>query len=381
MFRFTFLLSLNLLSLLLRTLRLTWLYGALKLDDADRTRTVNNIGQGVVWTAVQDYLARVRTSVAAAMGVFVEGTTSDYSRRYKLPGGGRLQRRGNQSQTGAVKGIGQWDVAFTLEDFGAQIAVDDVAMAYMTAEEMQRHVDTVVVQDINTVRYEILKALLNNTARTFIDPIWGSLTVQPLALASDSVLYPPVLGSETEATDTHHIESGYAASAISDTNNPYVTLRDELEEHWGAAQGGSNIVAFINNAQVSKTEDLTDFDPVDDRFVVPGANTDTLRGLPANLPGRIIGRTNGVWVAEWRHVPANYIIAVHLDAPAPLIERVDPADTNLGTGLQLVSRDTIYPFEMSHWRHRFGVGVGNRIGAAVMELGSGGTYDIPSGFA
>lgn len=381
MFKITVLLSLHVLSFVLRTLRLSWLYGALKLDDADRTRTVNAIGQGLVWTAVQAYLAGVRESLNRAMGVFIESTTSDYSRRYKLPGGGRLQRRGMQSQAGAVKAAGQWDVGLPLEDFGAQIAVDDVAMAYITAEEMQRHVDTVVVQDVNTVRFEILKALLNNTARTFVDPFWGSITVQPLALAGDGVLYPPVLGSESEATDTHHLESGYAASAISDTNNPYITLRDELEEHWGATQGGSNIVAFINNAQVSKTEDLTDFDPVNDRFVTPGADRDVVTNLPASLPGRVIGRTNGVWVVEWRHVPANYIIAVHLDAPAPLLMRVDPADTGLATGLQLISRDTISPFEMSHWRHRFGVGVGNRIAAAVMELGSGGTYDIPTGFA
>ena len=42
---------------------------------------------------------------------------------------------------------------------------------------------------------------------------------------------------------------------------------------------------------------------------------------------RVIGRVNGVWVVEWRFVPANYILAIHLDAPKPLMQRVDPADT------------------------------------------------------
>lgn len=380
MFRFSLLLSLSFFSLLLRTLRLTWLYGALKLDDADRTRTVNNIGQPVVWNAVQDYLNRWRASVEAAMAVFVESTTSDHTRRYKLPGGGRLQRRGLQSQTGAVKGTGQWDVALPLEDFGAQLAGDDVAMAYMTVEEVQRHIDTVTLQDLNTIRFELIRALVNSTARTFVDPIWGSLTVQPLA-NGDTVVYPPVLGSEAEATDTHYLESNYAATAISDTNNPYMTIRNELEEHFGAVQGGSNIVVFIHPDEVPETENLTDFDPTDDRYVITGANTDQVTNLPAGMPGRIVGRTNGVWVVEWRHIPTGYMIGLDLDAPRPLLQRVDPADTGLGMGLQLVSTDAIYPFQMAHYRHRFGLGAGNRLNGVVLELGIGGTYTTPAAYS
>jgi hypothetical protein len=355
---------------------MSWLLGALKLDDADRTRTVSNIGQAAIFTATQDFLARINADRDAAAGVFVERTTDRYTERYYLPGGGYLQRRGRQTQTASVKAGGYWDVGYPLEDFGAQISGDDVSLAYMTLEMYQRHVDTVVIQDVNTFRFEILKALVNSTAGTFVDPINGSLTIQRLA-NGDATLFPPLLGTNTEATDTHYLESGYAASAISDANNPFVTIKDEIEEHFGT---DGNIAVFVNNAQVAKTEALTDFDPVNDANVRAGANEATVINVPAALPGRVIGRTNGVWVVEWRYLPANYMIGIDLSAPAPLVQRVDPASTGLGMGLQLVAEDEIYPFRMAHWRHRFGFGVGNRLNGVVMELGTGGTYSVPSGF-
>lgn len=355
------------------------LFGTLGLPDGDRT-FVNTIGQRVVFDAVQRLLEQYRADLAAASAVFVEGTTEDWKFRYKLPGGGRLQRRGGQGQSGAIKAGGQWDVAFPLEDFGAQIAGDRVSMAYMRVDEMDRHISTVQIQDTNTVRWEILRGLLANTARTFEDETGpGTLVIQPLA-NGDSVKYPPIMGSEVEATADHYLVSGYAATAISDTNNPFKTIADRLEARFGAEQGGSNIVAFINPDETPETEALTDFDPVNDRFTTPGVNTDQLMGMP-QVPGRIIGRVNGCWVSEWRFCPSGYIMGVHLDAPKPLLMRVDPADTGLGRGLQLVAEDDLYPFKQSHWAHRFGVGVGNRLNGMVIKLAAAGSYEAPAAYA
>lgn len=356
------------------------IFAALGLQDTDRSY-INTLGQRVVYDAAIQLLEQYNAALNAAMGVFVERTTEDYKIRYKLPGGGRLQRRGGQAQSGAKKAYGAWDVALPLEDFGDQLVGDDVTLAYMTMDEFDRHLDTIMLADVNTVRFEMFKSIFNNTARTFVDPLYGSLTIQSLA-NGDSVTYPPVEGSETEATDDHYLESGYAAASISDSNNPFATIRDELEEHFGGgASGGSNIAVFINNAQTAKTEALTDFDPVAQRFVSEGSNSDVAdKGLPAGLPGKLLGYTNGVWVIEWRWVPANYMLGLHLDAPKPLLQRVDPAATGLGQGLQLVATDDEYPFEASHYRHRFGLGVGNRLNGVVMELGTGGTYTIPTAY-
>jgi hypothetical protein len=227
----------------------------------------------------------------------------------------------------------------------------------------------------------MLKRLFNNVYTTFVDPLYGSLTVVTLANNTSGDLFPPVEGSESEANDNHYLESGYAAATISDTNNPVVTMRDELEEHFGGgAQGGSNIVSFINNAQTAKIKALSAFTEINPQFVSPGAQTALAdQGLPS-VPGKLIGYCDGSWVSEWRWIPADYMLSVHLEAPKPLLVRVDPANTGLAQGLTLVSEDEMYPLRASHYQHRFGVGTGNRLNGVVMELGTGGTYTIPTAY-
>lgn len=359
---------------------MTGIFGLIGLQDVAATYAyVNAIGQRVVYEATNRYLQQSNEDMIAALQVFVQTTTEDHQERYKLAGGGRLQKRGGQAQSGAVKAGGRWDVGYPLEDFGAQVAATDIAMAYMSPEEYQLHIDTVRIQNQNTVRFELLYALFNNTARSFVDEIWGTLTIQPLA-NGDAVLYPPVIGSETEAVENHYLESGYAASAIGTTNNPYATIVNELQEDFGESTGGDNIVTFINPAQTALTEAIAGFVGVTDRFIRVGTDQDVPINLPT-VPGNIIGRVSGTWVSEWRWMPANYQLGLHLEAPPPLKMRVDPAGTGLGRGLQLVAKQMDTPIESAHWRHRFGFGVGNRLNGVVMELGTGGTYSIPAAYA
>jgi len=355
------------------------IFSALGMSDTERV-FVRTVGQRVVYDAVQKVLADYNTELSKATRLFISETTSDFKLRYKLPGGGRLQRRGGQAQSGAVKAYGQWDVALPLEDFGAQVSGDNISLAYMTLQDLNNHMNTVMIQDMNTVRYEILKSLLNNTQRTFVDPLNGSLSIEPLA-NGDTVVYPPVEGSESEATENHYAETNYLYTAIDDTNNPLVTVRNELEEHFGTPTGGSNIVVFCNNAEEPYITALSDFDPVIDRFIRAGQDTDEPVNLPFELPGKILGRSNGVWVVEWRWIPAHYLLGIHLDAPAPLMMRVDPADTGLPRGLTMVARDNEYPFEDSHFSHRFGIGAGNRLNGAVLKVGTDGAYAIPAGYS
>lgn len=356
------------------------IFGALQLSDNDRSY-VNTIGQRVVYDAVKRLIDQHNEDVRLAYGVFVGESTSDFKRRYKLPGGGYLQKRAPNGKPGLVKAYGEWDIALPLEDFGAGIGGNDVAIAYMTIQELDRHIDTVTMQNLNTIRREILVALLNNDNYSFVDPINGTLTCVPLA-NGDAVIYPPAAGSDTEGTDNHYLESGYAYTAISDTNNPFKTIHEELVQHNGGTTGGESVAVFINPDETPYVEALTDFDPVNDRFVVPGANIDQVVGLPANLPGRVIGRCNSCWVVEWRWTPSHYMIGLELDpsTPRPLIERIDPVDTGLGSGLQLVAVDEKYPFTEAFYRNRFGFGVGNRLNGVVMELGTGGSYTIPTAY-
>ena len=356
------------------------IYGVLGLADNERV-FLSTLGQGVIYDAVNEYLAFHNEELARTLSVFVDETTSDHKRRYMLPGGGRLQNMGfnPQAAPAVTKAYGSWDVAFPLYDFGAGQSTSRVSGAYATTQDLQRHLDNIRQQDINTVRFEIVNALLGSTQTSFVDPNWGTLLIEPLA-NSDTVVYPPVLGSETEVTDNHYLESGYATASISDTNNPYVTIVAELEEHFGAPTGGSNIVTFINNAETAKTQALTDFVSVTDMRINPGDDTATITGLPAGVPGRVLGAVSGTWVVEWRHLPAMYMVAIHMDAPKPLVMRVDPDYTGLAGGLQLVANSDKTPFTNSFYSHRFGIGAGNRINGVVMEMGTGGTYSVPTGY-
>ena len=360
---------------------MTTIYSALNINDTDRV-FLSTLGQRVVYDAVQAVLSEHNAAMQAAIGLFVQGTTSDYKIRYKLPGNGKMQDMGVHPMgvPAAVKAYGQWDVAFPLYSFQDAIGNDRISMAYMTVQDLARQLNTVMIRHANTTRFQILKALLNNTQRTYVDELWGNLLIEPLA-NGDSVLYPPVLGSDAEATETHMLESGYAVASISATNDPMATIVAELEEHFGTPTGGSNILTLIDPTATSYVKAMTGFVPVEDKFVQSAITVTTLLGLPS-VPGRLIGRTaSGSWVSEWRWMPATYMLGIHLDAEKPLMKRVDPADTGLPTGLTLIARDENFPLESAYYEDRFGFGVANRLNGVAMEVANGGSYTIPSGMS
>lgn len=354
------------------------IFGLLGVDDTERV-FLSTLGQDVIYDAIGSLIARYNADLNAAQGLFVQRVTENFKERYKLPGGGRLQKLSGLAPSAEVRAYGGWDVAYPLEGYGAAVGGGRIDYAYMTVRDLDRHIDTVMIQDINTVRFEMLRRMFNSTQRTFIDPLHGSLAVEPLA-NGDAVVYPPVLGSETEATENHYYMSGYTAANISDTNNPFITIRDELQEHFGAPTGGSNIVTFIHPDQVAKVEALTDFVDVEDRFIREGEDTAIPVMLPSSVPGQIIGRCNGCWVSVWRWIPTGYIYGQHLEVAAPLISRVDPADTGLPRGLALVAERDEYPIETSYWEHRFGFGVGNRLNGVLIEFDAS-TFDYPPAYA
>jgi hypothetical protein len=339
---------------------------------------INTIGQNMVFEAATAYVNQINLDLAAASSLLVGPPTEDYKWLYRLPGGGRMQKRAIGTEGGAVRPYGSWEVALPLEDYDARIVADEVDWAYMTVGELQLYLDNVRIQYINTFRYEMLLKLFKNTNTTFTDRLKGSLTVVPLA-NGDTVVYPPVMGSETEATDNHYLESGYLAANINDTNNPYPTLYEELVEHFDDRTGGESVLVLINQAQGEVTKALTDFDAVPDKDIRSGDNVDIPQNLPM-APGRIIGKTNNCWVSQYRWMPAGYMIALHLDVAPALSQRTDPAATGIPQGLHLKPGEQHAPFIGSRWGARFGLGVTNRLNGVVMELGTGGTYTIPTAY-
>lgn len=352
------------------------IFGALGLQDTDYAY-INTLGQSVVYEATEQLLGDHNADLEAALAVFVEGSTWDHVQRYKLPGSGELDRVGRLSRTAAAKAANSWDTAFPLEEFGRTIAGDRVSLAYMNLQQYQLHLDTVMIQDRNTVRKEMLRAIFNPTTRPFQDENWGVLNIQPLA-NGDGTMYPPRLGSIDDTGENNYL--AFAPATITDVNNPIPTLVNQLEQHFGAPTGGSMIVVFCNNAQTAQLQSLSNFDPVPNRFVEYGENVSLVPEdkFPAGMPGRTLGESDSALLVEWRWIPANYLVAIHLEAPQPLKRRIDPPATGLGVGLQLVAQDIEHPFRSAEWSHRFGFGVGNRLNGVVMQLGQAGAYAAPA---
>lgn len=353
------------------------IYGLLKIDEAGSdAQYVNSIGQQIVYDAIQEEIKRINSELDYAKSIFVSETTEDYKRRYKLPGSGYMQPRALLARPADVKLIGSWDVAFPLFDFGDAFSADKITLAYLSIKDLNNQLDTVQARAANTVRREILKAMFNNTNLTFPDSLRGDLTCVPLA-NNDTVVYPSAAGAEAEATENHYLLSGYASADISDTNDPISTITAELVEHFP----GSDVVVFINKAQLAKVQGLTDFEDVLDSHIVAGANANTVVGLPDNLPGRVRGRhAEGAWVVEWSRIPAGYMVGIAMDAPKPIIERVDPAYTNIPRGVYLHAIGEEYPLESSFFNMRCGYGVGNRLNGVVMKLATD-AYSVPTAYA
>jgi hypothetical protein len=255
-------------------------------------------------------------------------------------------------------------------------------MAYMTIQELDAHLDTVMAQDLNTLRWRILTSLFEDDNLTWTDPIWGSLTIRRLA-NGDGTTYPPVVGSEDGAAETHYGVTGYAESAISDSNNPVVTIRDELVEHFGGRNfAGNNIVIFHNSSATDDLADLSDYTKLGDQYVAYGNDTDLAVPTVPNVPGRVHARCNECWLSEWDWITTGFSLGVNLDAPAPLVMRVDPSDTGLGGGnFGLVVEDMDYPLQSSYFERRFGFGVGNRLNGYALEISADGSYAPPTAYA
>lgn len=358
------------------------IYGALNISDTERA-FVNQIGQELVFEAVNELLTRYNAEIAVQMAVFIDEVTEDYQERYLLAGGGKLQQMGTMAPAAAVKRYGYYDVAFPIKQWGAQLAGDRVDMAYMTLKELDAHLDTIMVQDLNTQRFRILVALFEDTNLSWTDPIHGALTIKRLA-NTDGTTYPPLAGTESEADDQHYWETvtSYAVSDCSDTQNPAVDLRDEIVEHFGGRGSNErNFVVFHNEDMTPEFEALTGYTQIPDQFIRTGADTDIPEGWPV-IPGRVHGRLKGCWLSEWAWIPATYALGLLLGVPPPLKMRVDPADTGLTRGLQLVATDSQHPMTGAHYEHRFGLAVANRLCAAVIEISGGnGNYAPPAAYA
>lgn len=362
------------------------LLGSLGLADSEND-FVNDVGHALVYDHIGAVLDRYNVEIAHLFDIFVERKTSEDTLRYLKPTGGMSAPISEFVPPAPVGRIGSWDTAFPLRGWGSSLAISKRGLAYTTAQQLDAQLTSLMHKDLARLRKRILIALFENTNLSWLDPHQqnASITVRRLANgAGDSVTYPPVLGSDTEATDDHYSETagGYAIANIDDTNNPLVTLRDEIIEHFGGRSArGEDLIVFMNKDAETKVRALTDFERVDDKDVRYGADKD-FANLLTGVPGRVIGRSNGVWAVVYAYIPATYMLGVHMDFP-PLIMRVDTEASGYAPGeYALVAKDENHPLLSSTYERWYGFGVGDRLSAAVIEISGGaGSYTPPAEYA
>jgi hypothetical protein len=338
------------------------------------TERVTTVGVKVVWDAIQESLDVHNTELNAMLSAWVQRTTL-YSERFMLPGDGTLQPLDDKGNPKPVQVEGHYDVAYPLQGGGTAWGNNRVSRALMTVEEVNRHVLNKTEQDIDWMARHMLAALFPAAAYTYVDEEWGSLSIQPLALASDGIKY--LMRNGKRATDTHLLAQ---AAAIADGTNPYPGIYAELYEHPSNRVSATNpVVVYIASDQVATTIALTHFHAKEQAFIVPGGSTDTVSTNAQNFVafGDYLGVTDNCIIAELGRLPDGYLVAHATGAGAGIAQREYDDPSLQGFFSEEHSPDGNL---MEHRMIRYaGFGVRNRVAFVVQRIGNA-AYAAPTGF-
>lgn len=356
------------------------IFGVLGVEDNENAY-VDHIGQGLVFDAINEVLGYHNDDVQAATSVFVAGDTELYGERWMSPGDGMMSPAGQDpfGPPPSIQRYGYWDVNYRLSEWAEAIATSRVGLAYMTLQELDAHLDTIMERNIARHRQRMLIALMESTNLTWNDTKFGALTIRRLA-NTDGSLYPALPGAAVEAEDSHYIDAAYNVAGIAAGTNPAVDLRDEIIEHFGGRlTTGTDILYLHGSDQTAYLAAIAGYVAVGDPAINWGADTDLSKQVAS--PGWLHGRGWGVWMAEWAWMPAEFGLAVLLGKP-PLMRRRDTVASGLPRGLSLVATETSHPLNASYFSDRFGYAVGNRLSAACIEINAGAaTYTPPAAFS
>ena len=346
-------------------------YGFLNLKDMADARITGTLTEAVN-DAINAAVAQYNADTNAMLNLFADRTTLPQE-RYAQISASSLQPLDDNGRALPVKPSGYYNTAYPLRTAGSAWGANYVTRAKMTVGDAERATAMMLSADANWVKYQLLAGLFASASYTFTDDLFGSLTVQPLALSSDNVTYPVTGG--TAATDTHQLAQANAIGNGAD--NPYTLIYADLVEH---PNNSGQVVSFIASSLVATTRALSTFNPIADPNIQPGSATDVVIGdLGVSYPGKLIGYDDaGVWIVEWPSVPSGYIVSTMTGGDRALGMREDP-ETELNGFHKVADRDD-HPFYESQWMRRAGFGARNRVGAVVTRIGNG-TYAAPTGYA
>lgn len=333
---------------------------------------VTTLGVGVVDRAIQETVDEHNRQMNALAGLFTESTTDFKTRFRTAAGAGRLQPLDENGRARPRRMLGYYDLAWPLHVAGDAWGLNYLTMQDLAVADVNRLLSGMLVADHRWMRDHILSALFTNASWTYSDDLHGDLTVYGLA-NGDATQYQLLTGADTGATDTHYLAQ---AAAIADNADPFDAIRTELIQH---PENTGDVIALVPTNLMAAVRALSGFFNVADPNIRLGANSDQLVGsLGASLPGELIGYHEAkVWIAEWRALPDNYIIAVTTGGDRALRMRQHPNATL--QGFKQVAERNDHPWYERQWLRLAGFGAWNRVGALVYRIGDA-SYAIPSGY-
>lgn len=350
-------------------------YGFMGLDHLFNTR-VNEAGVSRVWSAVQES-AQEHSRVVNAMLSGLATPTEQAQEQIELGNSGILQPIDEYGNPLPVKPSGSYQVAYPIYGGGTAWGDNRISRAMMTVEEANRNTIEAQNADANWIIYHLMAALLDNTAYTYEDKAHGAykglgnITIQPLA-NGDTVTYNNIGGGA--ATDDHYLAQ---ANAISDTDNPFPIIYNELAHH-PSNSADPEVVTFISSSLQDTTEGLAGFVERDDKAIQPGSQTARVVELVDRGYGdSYLGRVNRNHIVKWSRLPAGYMLSQAVNAGPVLKWREYPAAELKGLFAEGHSPDG--NLQIQRLLRFGGAGVFNRVAAVVYQIGNA-TYQIPTGF-
>jgi hypothetical protein len=242
-------------------------------------------------------------------------------------------------------------------------------------EDLTSVVEDTMLADTQQRQKDLKNAFFVSTNRTFIDKLVDgySLSVKALANADGFALPPDPYGNTFNgSTHTHYIArvSTLAASDIDAVINT-------VAEHYNRGK----IMLLINTAQdatirgFNAAGQFISNQPVE--FRLQTTTTYGNVGLDTSqINNRLIGywgnQAAEVWVKPW--VPANYMVAVmtnHGNKVLAMRER-----RSGGSALRMVADNENFPLRAQSFESEYGLGVVDRVGAAVLYIGGTSYVDI-----
>lgn len=361
-------------------------YGALQLLDTLATIDNANVmeyGEDLLYEHIRDLLDAHNEMTQDLVADFVEPTTQRVARFGANGVEGEMIEVDEYGTADVQKvSVTGYDIGWPLRAYQYSIGWTRRYFLLKTPADIAQDFIAAQTADIKNLKTQVLRALFRATNYSFIDRFVDSITLPVKALqnADSSAIPVDQYGNSFDgSTHTHLVGVADTSLAASDIS----ALVDNVVEH---GVNGGEVIIYINQAQEAAVRAFTsNFDGFQAPMLSPGpgSTADVVDGgrkdNPYQIDDKPIGIWDGfvtVWVKPW--MPANYIVALLVgDGQRGEVLRMRTRATQGFGRFNILFEDENYPMRGQWMEREFGVGVWNRLGAAILYTG-GETYTQPS---